>query len=999
MEFYSIIEEYIDTEQFDKILALENDVNGYTSLVDSLSADIHSVYGETHLILGDFDKSIYHFERALNIREQLDPLETQSYSNVLYNLVTVYLESGDFLKARKSCEKLLKVDAKIHGEKSIAYLESLLYYGDVLIESSFYDDAYKLLRGHLKKVDDDFDKAVVEIKLGDVLSLLGNYESSEEYIAKASETFASLNDTINFELSQSTLGLNLINKGKYPQAERVFIQMRDHLLAIEGTEQYVNDASSNLAIAQMALGRSSDAIEVYKDLLENDSVYYGVEHPKYITSLLNIGTAYHDIKNYALAIKSLNRALELTPNVYGSDSETEATLLNNIANAYRDNGQTDLATQNFEKARKLFAKNEGKTSANYATATYNLAKLELITKGENAEKLLLDALKIRERTLGKEHPQYAEVTNHLGIYYWQKQDLKKAKKYFDDTFINFFEQIRLFFPVLSEEEKTKFYLEKLKPTFEQYNSLAEAMYTSDPTILESLYNYQLRTKGVIMMATERMRRNIYQSNDSILIAEYESWKAMKEHLAKLYSNNDPRQNFIDSIQSEANNLEKSLVNKSSDFSKVYNLDIPTWEKVQSKLKQGESAVEIIRYRVFDPEGLGKFNRDVHYWILAIDTDSEYPEPVVLTRGSLMEGRYLSNYRNSIRYQIKDNFTYKELWEPLSKALNKRKKVYISPDGVYNQVNLSTLVNPESGEFLIKEIDLQEVTSTRDLLKELKSSDQSSSKYFIGFPTYTTEGALASNDKKERSLRGGTRGGTRGGLRGANSGYSETRGLRGGLLRYMRSGEGIAVLPGTKTEVEEITKLYSQKNEETENLLSEKANETLLKSVKSPEILHIATHGYFLENIKSPDFGDTKQYYQNPLLRAGLILAGAEDFLLTGSNSIDDEDGILTAYEAMNMDLNNTDLVVLSACETGLGEVSNGEGVYGLQRAFKIAGVRYIVMSMWNVDDDATQRLMTLFYQNLTSGQEKYTAFREAQLALMDEYNEPFYWGAFKIVGD
>jgi len=172
------------------------------------------------------------------------------------------------------------------------------------------------------------------------------------------------------------------------------------------------------------------------------------------------------------------------------------------------------------------------------------------------------------------------------------------------------------------------------------------------------------------------------------------------------------------------------------------------------------------------------------------------------------------------------------------------------------------------------------------------------------------------------------------------------------------------------------------------------------------VVHFATHGFFLEDYPEETLSamsKTEQaYYKNPMMRSGIFFSGANKTYSLNTTTIsqlkDFEDGMLTAYEAMNLNLDNTELVVLSACQTGLGKVKNGEGVFGLQRAFKLAGAKSIIMSLWPVSDDATMELMVNFYNSWTATGDLYTAFKVAQLAVKKKYPEPYYWGAFVLNG-
>jgi CHAT domain-containing protein len=320
----------------------------------------------------------------------------------------------------------------------------------------------------------------------------------------------------------------------------------------------------------------------------------------------------------------------------------------------------------------------------------------------------------------------------------------------------------------------------------------------------------------------------------------------------------------------------------------------------------------------------------------------------------LESRYAKFYRNAIQQKLDDGYSYDQYWAKVDATLQGKKVVYVSPDGVYNQINLNTLKKPDAG-YVINRYDLIILGNSKDLisLKTNKASAPQKTAMLLGFPDY--------------------------------------------------GGDGIAPLPGTKVELENVSKILKTGGYQITQFVQQQASEKNLKSIKSPALMHIATHGYFLKD--SDNGGDAfgvsaENAANNPLLRSGLMLANASKTIsgTAGTNLESNDNGILTAYEAMNLDLENTNLIVLSACETGLGDVKNGEGVYGLQRAFLVAGADAMIMSLWKVDDAATQQLMTNFYTNWTKLGNKQKAFKQAQLQLMAKFKEPYYWGAFVMMG-
>jgi CHAT domain-containing protein len=362
-----------------------------------------------------------------------------------------------------------------------------------------------------------------------------------------------------------------------------------------------------------------------------------------------------------------------------------------------------------------------------------------------------------------------------------------------------------------------------------------------------------------------------------------------------------------------------------------------------------------------------------------------------------------------------------VFDPLISAIGEDcRKLFIAPEGELTRLPFETL--PLSKDAIIKlvidDYAITYLTTGRDLLRINKESDRLPNE-----PIVVADPDFDLNAKSSTGISF---------MNNTSFAYSNNLGSAEEIIIGMRtSGTPIQGfdrgtihfkrLEGTKDEGEEISKLLG-----VQPWMGEGVLESKLKSSRSPQIMHIATHGFFLENQhpdakKEENSSFTKvisdqsnvigvdntnivnrlsnEVLENPMLRSGLALAGANSWIQNKPLPEDAEDGILTAEDVSVMDLSDTELVVLSACETGLGQIHVGEGVFGLRRSFILAGTQTLVMSLWKVPDEHTKELMIDFYKRLKEGKGRADALREAQLAMKQNYKNPYYWGAFICQGN
>jgi CHAT domain-containing protein len=665
-----------------------------------------------------------------------------------------------------------------------------------------------------------------------------------------------------------------------------------------------------------------------------------------------------------------------------------ATSLQNLGTSYYRDHQFAKAEPLLKKSVDIYLQVKGAKTLSVVLGTLELASLYEVTgRHAKADSASEKAINISETLYSSDHPRHVAALFSAGALHASRGDFAKAEAYYLKAISGLQQQINTFFPTLSDYQKTAYYLDNYY-YFEKFNALCILRADQNPAILGKMYDIQLATKALLQNSTSKWKQRIRNSGDKKLFALYSDWEHNQRTLSKwLAAPEAVSKKQIDSLAAAAGQQEKELSKRSEMFTTLSEKKQLTWLDVKAKLKPGEAAIEIIRmnkygkYSVTDSSDsrLPKYEMHdlidtVYYTALVVTSTSTNPEMIVLKNGNDLETKYLKYYFNCISGRAEDKESYNLFWKPIADRLAKLKKktkepwtIYFSGDGVYNQINLNTLYNTSSKKYLLDEMKVSLVTNTKDLVAIRKEETVNNLAYLFGYPDYGVSiedrTKLVANERDNQPVY-----------------YA---------LNVERNGELLSELPGTKAEVETIAALMTAKGWQPEVYTGDKALEETLKDCFKPRVLHIATHGFFQSMEVSK---------KGPLLSSGLMLAGAGQ-TLAGVKDDMTEDGILTALEAMNLNLDDTDLVVLSACETGLGENLYGGGVYGLQRAFKIAGAKSIIMSLWKVNDEATQNLMTAFYENWLNGEAKRQAFNHAQQMLKEKYKSPYYWGAFVMVGE
>jgi tetratricopeptide (TPR) repeat protein len=951
-----------------------------------------------------------------SLRSSID--QSDDYGSILLNLGGCYVLEGRYAEAESVLVKAKELTARADGTSNLKYAEmenglALLY-----VEWGKYDLAlrYSLKALNLSKKilgQEHPDYGTMLNNLGLLYYHMGRYTDAETVYQQSKRIRATTLgvEHPDYAIVLDNLGLLYVTVGKYPDAERLF-QDANTIIKKRIGEWSPDYAKSleNIASLFEKLGRFKEASRKFLACAEIRKVALGKNHPEYAQSLVDLADVSKRLSAYSEAENLYIQALRIQSNIFGSESQACARTLNSLSILYESAGRLFDAESCYTRVIDILRKKLGLSHPDVAYVYNNLAEMYLGTRRyAEAESLFVKSARIIKESLGRNHPSYAYVLSNIANLYALTHRSDQADSLFVQVVTSDDRQIWEYFPTMSENEKLQFY-SLLRERYFRYISFSLVDTERNPRRIAGVYNNTLRTKALIFDATSKVSRLIRNSGDSAVISRFNSWISAKEYLAKAYtlskSEQAQRGINVDSLEQVANDMEKELSLRSESFKSAYEKKLVTWQEVQSVLKPGEAAIEILRFRLYDKRWMDT----VYYAALIVTPETkDHPELVLLENGNDLESSYIKKYRELIR-NLKDRFAgekearqilgelYRQYWQKIQAKLKGIKKVYLSLDGVYNQINPLTLFNSETGRYLLEDLNIQIVTNTKDLVTyaNAKRYVGKNTAELFGFPDYW----VARRRLEHFAAR----------YHRAEEG--ERYGVRRDVPLYGRTADSLSrsqldTLYGSKREVEGIERTLELAGWDVHTHLWEDALEEAVKAVNSPRVLVISTHGYFLEDVRRAKeegmlFGmQAERVIENPLLRSGLLLAGAQQTLSNDSAARSEkaDNGILTAYEGMNLDLDNTELVVLSACETGLGEVKNGEGVYGLQRAFQVAGARTIIMSLWKVSDEATQELMTTFFTKWLSGMTKQEAFKQAQLQVKAHYPEPYYWGAFVMVGE
>lgn len=934
-----------------------------------------------------------YWEEAIQIYRQLEIVDVQYY-NMVSNSAALYMRTGPLEDCKAYYLESKDLALKLRGRVSPPYANSLNglagYYITIgqpelaLVNLNEYLEVLEELHGKLHR---EYARGLYG--LGFINFRINNFEKAEQYFEESINLMIELgfDNTMEIVHNMQALGVIYQERNKYEQAEGI------HLKTIKIVQNHFDGPHGLLATAYLGLGNIYDSqgmddkgIGFTKKGLEMSAELYGKEHPQYLTSLANMGVRLMNKNRYEEALVYFEEFDEKRENKMTGIRREFLQNLTYMGHVYKHRSDYEEAKSKFNMAIQIYHNDPKEESEKpYANALIGLAECYAYTgEYEKAQKNYQEGIDITKRIFGTEAKDYFMKIPVLAKIHRLAGNKEKAYQAYMEYWPIRERQIDRALSYLSGSEMEQFNNEI---AFTKSFMLNAALLTEKTELKNLAYDIIVKVKSIALQQGQNTLDFTNETKDSAVMEQYAQLLNIHTAIADEYEMPAEKRQILDSLNTIKHDLERSLVKASDPFRSALESRNTKQKDIRQALNPKTIAIEFVRFEnQFDEE-----KTEFIYAAAILDPNNNETAFIPLFEESELTELLNFEKRNSIRYinslyknKLGSSNLYQLIWEPLQAFLNGKETIFISPTGVLNQINLSAIENP-SKQLIGEKYKLRILSSTKDILKLDKTTKQEKMSAFVCGDVFYDDPNAQLADTSSLDLP----------VASSSDFSSNDISLRSSPWKRLQY---------SREEINKVSSLLNSNQYNTVTYTDTSATEEVFRSIttekKSFDIIHVASHGFFFPNNDDSKITSNTVFAaaENPLLRSGLILAGGNEKWMGRSSGNSAQDGILTAFEIAQFNLNGTELVVLSACETGLGEIQGDEGVYGLQRAFKIAGVDKILMSLWKVPDQQTQELMVSFYTHyLTHKMTISEAFNKAQNEIRVKYKQAYFWAGFVLL--
>lgn len=909
---------------------------------------------------GSYKKSLELNEKILRINKKKLSVNDPEIADTLITIGELHFDLYDFKKARSfflDALEIYKLNKKNEPDKFINLFNqiSMTYQKEGFFKSSLFYKKKELDLAESFFEPNNENIADILNDLGLIYGEIGEYEKSKKMFLKSLEISRDqYGNEDSLSRTLSNLGWLYSLTGKFAESETYYIDSLEiDKKNLEENKYFIGITKNNLGRLYKSQGLYKKAEKYYKEGLQIAIETSGIDHPSVAVSKNNLGHLYSDQERFKEAEVLYLEAIKIFVAKYGPNHPTVGVFRNNLAVNYVDQGLFDDARFVYQNSLKtieeFFGQDHPQTSTVYNNLGIFYSEQNLF---DEAEKYYLKSLNIDKKYFGNYHPKvFITQVNLIHNYVDSgnlKEAIKLAKNYYTDKLIFIQKEA----PLLSLNDRELF---KIKYGA---NNLPFSFVSSEEKNGTNLaIFYRLNNHGLLQEIEKR------QTNIQNLSKKEKLMIDKLSQLTKQLSLRDKDKKEFLNLKERKNKLEKKLYRLIPEIKpKIFEV-----EEIAKYLPKNSLLIEYKKYKPFFSK-----NNEARYIALIINENGE-KDSIDLGLAKKIDNQikyayaqstslpeFESQFENSQRAW---NYVSDLIITPLKKSIGEVETLFISPDSQINNVPFAALSLDKGDKLLPDSFNLRLLTTGRELISLSKKSNTSNTNSIVfANPNYNNSSNPIQEEIREKNPFS----------------ISQSRSIDLDSAHWDQ-------LPGTSIEGKAVAKLLDAK-------LFEKDDATViaLENQKNNKIIHIASHAFYLE--------DKENKIEDSMLRSGIVFSGAN---LPDANPLDD--GYLMALEIARLDWEGTDLVVISACESGRGKFLSGEGLYGLKRAINVAGAKSSLLSLWKVDDEATAVFMKSFYEKLIMGEGKAEALINTQREFRNHknknYRHPYIWAAFQLSGD